>query len=323
MTWVDNLDKAFTALQNQVEQLKVKAESNIASPVKLSKLTFPSICNKTAQSLFKIGSSYYERDPETIEQVDTRLAILKTQMEADKVILENESKVNDPLIEINQSIHTKVKQIMKDLGIPNNWSRSYYKTASSRKQTTETNQAGYLGDLSRNIPVSDDRLGLARRIDDQWQAITRYADKLKVDISAKAAEIEKAEKKKKEVLAKARLQVKYDLSEHSDWDDVLAALDKKDKYFMLARAGEETRGYWGEGFGKVEWALSKFDVVTEEDKEIEKEYSEVLEEHNNGDCEDGRVFRDCEFNYSVLFGKVSEELMKDYETLKEYYNVYD
>ena len=35
------------------------------------------------------------------------------------------------------------------------------------------------------------------------------------------------------------------------------------------------------------------------------------------------LYRDCEYNYSFLYGKVSEEIMKDYETLKEYYSVYD
>lgn len=316
--WVDNIDKAVNALQFQIEQLKVKAESNIASPAKLNKLTFPSLCNKTAQSLFKTGSSYYERDPETVEQVDTRLATLKTQMEADKLKLDEEGKANDPLIEINQSIHTKVKQIMKDLGIPNNWSRSYYKTASSRKQTIETNQAGYLGDLSRNIPVSDDRLGLARRIDDQWRAITTYADKLKVDIRAKASEIEKTEKKKKEVLAKARLQVKYGLDENSDWYDVLQALDKKDKYFALARSMEAVRNDWNDGFGPVEWALAKFVVETEEDQEIEADIQSCLDSEED----DGRIFRDTTYNYSFLYGKVDSELMADYQTLQNYYEVY-
>ena len=78
----------------------------------------------------------------------------------------------------------------------------------------------------------------------------------------------------------------------------------------------------GEGFGKVEWALSKFFVETEEDKEIEKLYSEILEDYSNGDCEDGRIFRDNAYCYSTLYGKVSEELLKDYETLKEFYEVY-
>lgn len=323
MTFVTDIDKAVEALQTHIKALKVKAESNIPSPAKLNKLTYPTICNKTSQSAFKIGSSYYERDPETIEQVDSKLQLLKAEVEQNKANLEEESKTNDPLIENNQAIHTKVKQIMKDLGIPNNWSRSYYKTANSRKQTTETNAAGYLGDLTRNIPVSDDRVNYASRIDSQWKALVSYAEKLKSDIRSKQAEIDKAEKKKKEVVAKARLQLKYGLDEYSDWYDVLDALDKKDKYFMLARAGEETRGNWLEGFGKVENALNSFIVLTEEDKEIYQEYEEILSQHAEGDCEDGRVFRDCEFNYSVLFGKVDPELMKDYETLQEYYDVYE
>lgn len=38
------------------------------------------------------------------------------------------------------------------------------------------------------------------------------------------------------------------------------------------------------------------------------------------DHEDGRIFRDCDWNYSVLYGKVDTEILKDYESLKEYYS---
>jgi len=59
--------------------------------------------------------------------------------------------------------------------------------------------------------------------------------------------------------------------------------------------------------------------VTEEDKEIFESIHELAYESEDID---GRVFRDCEYNYSFLYGKVSEEIMKDYEILKEYYNAY-
>lgn len=319
MTWVDNLDKSVETLILHIEKLKVKANDQIPSVMKLNPISKGVITQKSVQYLFKVGSSYYERDPSTLEEVDSKLNSIKLQAEQDKQKINAEAESNVAAIENNKKIVTKITQIMKDLGIPNNWSRSYYKTANSRKMTTETNQAGYIGDLSRNVPTSDDSLSKLRAVDDVVSAAVRYAETLKQKIRAEQQEKDKAEKAKKEVVAKARLQLKYGLTEFSDWDEVLEALDSKDKYFALARAGEETRGYWGEGFGKVEYALSKFEVVTEEDKEIEKEYSEILEQHANGDCEDGRVFRDTTYNYSVLYAKVDEALMKDYETLKEYY----
>jgi len=158
MTWVDDIDKSVVALQTQIQKLKVKAEDNIPSVVKMNKITSPSIYNKNIQSQFKIGSSYYERDPETIEQVDSKLEQLRLQAANDKALVEKEALSNVEAIANNKKVVEKITQIMTDLGIPRQWSRSYFKTANSRKQTTETTTAGYLGDLSRNVPTSDDSL---------------------------------------------------------------------------------------------------------------------------------------------------------------------
>lgn len=322
MKYVKTVDEAFDFVKGLMTALEKKAESNIPSVMKMNKITMPSVANTYAGNAFKYSSSYYERDPNTIEEVDTRLTQLLAKAEQERVKVLEEHQVNIPAIENNLKVREKITQIMKDIGIPNNYSTSEFKTQRSRTKTTTTHAAGYIGDLQRNISVRDEKEGMLTLIKSAEDSFKRTADTLKGTIRKELQEAEKTEKAKKEVLAKARLQVKYNLDEDSDWSDVLEALDSKDKYFMLARAGEETRGYWGEGFGKVEWALSKFVVETEEDKEIEKLYSEILEDHSNGDCEDGRIFRDNPYCYSTLYGKVSEELLKDYETLKEFYEVY-
>lgn len=317
-TWVDNIDKAVGALTYQIDQLKAKAEANIHSVMKLNKITSPVIANKQAVYAFKIGSSYYERDPETVEQVETKLSQLLAELakEKEKVIAEHEANV--AAIENNQAIHTKVKQIMKDLGIPSTWSRSYYKTASSRKQTVETNLAGYLGDLNRNIPVSDESNRMLSLVTQAENRFKEYAKTLTQKIRAAEAEKQKAENEKKSTLALVRMQVKYGLTEDSDWSDVEEALQDKCKYFKLASAMEAVRNDWNDGFGPVEWALGSFVVETEEDKEIEACIQELLDSEE----EDGRIFRDCEYNYSVLYSKVDPDLMQDYETLRNYYDRY-
>lgn len=317
-TWVDNIDKAVGALTYQIDQLKAKAEANIHSVMKLNKITSPVIANKQAVYAFKIGSSYYERDPETVEQVETKLSQLLAELakEKEKVIAEHEANV--AAIENNQAIHTKVKQIMKDLGIPSTWSRSYYKTASSRKQTVETNLAGYLGDLNRNIPVSDESDRMLSLVTQAENRFKEYAKTLTQKIRAAEAEKQKAENEKKSTLALVRMQVKYGLTEDSDWSDVEEALQDKCKYFKLASAMEAVRNDWNDGFGPVEWALGSFVVETEEDKEIEACIQELLDSEE----EDGRIFRDCEYNYSVLYSKVDPDLMQDYETLRNYYDRY-
>lgn len=315
MTWVDNVDKSVAALVSQIEKLKVKANDQIPSVMKLNKITFPSVANKQASYLFKIGSSYYERDPQTLEEVDKRLEVIRTQAALDKELIEKETLSNAEAIANNKKVVEKITQIMTDLGIPSKWSRSYFKTASSRKQTVETNSAGYLGDLQRNVPTSDDSGTKLQRLKDTVSAAERYAETLKQKIRQEQAEKDKEEKRKKEIQALARLQVKYGLSEHSYWDDVLETLDSKDKYFMLARAMNAVRNDWNDGFGPVEYALAKFVVGNPEDEEIEKCLQGILESEED----DGRIFRDCEYNYSALYAKAPDELLADYETLKEYY----
>lgn len=323
MKYVKTVDEAFEFVKGLMTALEKKAESNIPSVMKLNKITMPPVANTYAGNAFKYGSSYYERDPKTVDEVDTRLTQLLTKAEQQRAKVLEEHQANIPAIENNLKVREKITQIMKDIGIPSNYSTSELKTQRSRTKTTTTHSAGYLGDLQRNVPVSDEKERMLTLIKSAEDSFKRTADTLKGTIRKELQEAEKTEKAKKEILAKARLQVKYNLDEDFEWSDVLDVLVKKDKYFMLARAGEETRGYWGEGFGKVEYALDRFVVETEEDKEIEKEYAEILEEHNNGDCEDGRIFRDTQYSYSFLYGKVGEEIMKDYETLKEYYSVYD
>lgn len=319
MKYVKNIDEAFTFVKGLLSDLEKKAESNIPSVMKLNKITMPSVANTYAANAFKYGSSYYERDPKTIEEVDTKLTQLleKAELERLKVIAEHE--VNIPAIENNQKVREKITQIMKDIGIPNNYSTSEFKTQRSRTKTTTTHSAGYIGDLQRNIPVSDESERMLTLIKSAVDSFKRHADTLKVNIRKELQEAEKTEKAKKEVLAKARLQVKYNLTEDFEWSDVLEVLDNKDKYFKLARAMEETRNDWNDGYGRVQYAISGFQVETEEDKEI---FDEIYELSHDYEDIDGRVFRDCEYNYSFLYGKVNEEILSDYETLKNYYEVY-
>lgn len=320
MKYVKNIDEAFNFVKGLVSDLEKKAESNIPSVMKLNKITMPSVVNTYAANAFKYGSSYYERDPKTVEEVDTKLIQLLEKAEVERLKVVAEHEANLPAIENNQKVREKITQIMKDIGIPNNYSTSEFKTQRSRTKTTTTHSAGYLGDLQRNVPVSDESERMLTLIKSAVDSFKRHADTLKGTIRKELQEAEKTEKAKKEILAKARLQVKYNLDEDFEWSDVLDVLDKKDKYFMLARAMEDTRNDWNDGYGRVQYAIGSFDAVTEEDKEI---FEEIYNLSHDYEDIDGRVFRDCEFNYSFLYGKVSEEIMKDYEVLKEYYNAYD
>ena len=112
--------------------------------------------------------------------------------------------------------------------------------------------------------------------------------------------------KRKDAMA-IRLAVKWGLDENIlDRGLILEELINKDKYIMLAMAMEETRGDWSDGFYRVEYALGKFKVETQEDDLIYGDISGCM------NCDDGRIFRDTDYNYSILYDRfANQELLAD------------
>ena len=321
-TWVDNVDKAFDTLKAEVEVLKKKADDNFPSPMKVNDLPRPVSSEWAVTHGWKIEGGYWSspREPNTVEEVDRILEQATAALEEDIKNLKEAHEVNIPAIENNLKIHEKVSLLMRDtLKIPSGYSTYAFKTSRSSKKTETRHTAGYIGDLQRNIKTTDGYEMKLRDLNAYPETFKRIANDLKGKIRAVEVEQEKEQKAKKEVLAKARLQVKYGLTEDSDWSDVLDTLDSKCKYFKLARAMEDTRNDWNDGYGRVQWAISAFSVDSPEDQEIFDEIYDLAHEYEDID---GRIFRDCTHNYSFLYGKVDEELMKDYNTLREYYEAW-
>lgn len=315
MAVINSVDEAFNFVKNKLELAEKRANDTFPSIQKLNDIKNAPITNVGISNAFTFSNYYSSYNKMTsVEQINKKLEEYKLMLEANIAAIEEAHKTNLAAIENNKLVKEKVAFVMGQIGIPTTYSKTYYKTNRSRTPTTETVRAGWFDDLQR-IAVSD---GYEAKISAAKQAFESLKKKAaqEIDELRKQEQVkEKEEKAKKEVLAKARLQVKYGLTEDSDWDEVLEALDKKDKYFMLARAMNDVRNDWNDGFGRVEWALGKFVVETEEDKEIEADIQSCLDYEED----DGRIFRDTTYNYSVLYAKVDEDLMKDYETLKEYY----
>jgi len=320
MTWVDSVDKAFDTLKAQVELLKKKADDAFPSPMKINDLPRAESSKWTVAHGGKIEGGYWSspREPNTIEEVDKLLEKALAVLTDDIQKLKDAHEMNVPAIENNLKIHEKVSLLMREtLKIPSGYSTYEYKSSRSRNKTETRHTAGYFGDLRRNIKTSDGYEQKLRDLNSYPETFKCIANDLKGKIRSIEAEKAKEEKAKKEVLAKARLQVKYGLTEDNYWSDVLDILDSKCKYFKLARAMEETRNDWNDGYGRVQYAISSFSVETPEDQEI---YDEIFELAHECEDIDGRIFRDCTYNYSVLYGKVDADLMSDYNILKEYYD---
>ncbi|MNF63540.1 hypothetical protein D3C85_474670 [compost metagenome] len=320
MTIINSVDEAFAFVKNKLEVAEKRANETFPKIAKLHEIKNAPITFVSASTAFTFDS-YYSRNQAftSVEQVDKKLTEYKEMLEANIKAIEETHALNIPLIESNNQLREKITLVMQTIGIPSTYSHSYFKTNRSQKKTTETKIAGYKEDLNRSVSVSDGFEMKIRAAKEKYEELARKANQEKQRIIQEQRDKEQEQKKKKGVQVLARLQVKYELDEDSDWSDVLEALDKQDKYFALARAIEDQRGNWSEGFGRAQYAVDAFHVETEEDKEIFESLHELA---YSEDLCDGRSFRDTEWNYSVLYGKASEEVLADYETLQEYYSKY-
>lgn len=142
----------------------------------------------------------------------------------------------------------------------------------------------------------------------------------KADADRQAAKQE-AERLREQDLAKKRSDVTFvELCQKLELDpltsckdDILDSLLSKNKYLRLAHFLQENRNDWSEGPDFAERGLNGFHVVTDQDGDIYDEISELINEWDG----DGRCFRDCTWNYDVIFGMADQFMVELYNKYLE------
>ena len=217
-------------------------------------------------------------------------------------------KENILAIENNKALEKKIRLMMSNIGVPFQYSTSDYKTSRSQKKTKTTHNAGFVEDIQQLIKTSDGfgkiKSGFVKRWHDVNAYLKEERNKEKVIQQEKEKKIasENAEKQR------AVLTIKYELPYESKWSDILEIILSKDKYLALAHALAMNRNDWNNGYWYAENGLSNFIVKTTENKKINNDIQGCIDNWDN----DGRIFRDTEYNYDRIFGMVEESLMKDY-----------
>ncbi|AHJ87134.1 hypothetical protein BCP8-2_096 [Bacillus phage BCP8-2] len=224
----------------------------------------------------------------------------------------NIAKENDQLL-------TNIFNMLDKAGIRR--SHYGYKTKRSSKQTElyynfPSEIRGQIATSYREGTLEARKQELLKQVDNIWnQEMKKIEDERK--------EQERIEKEKKENRTLALLLAKYDLDIESDWDDLLQAIIEKNKYLFLAHRLEQNRGDWTDGCSYAESGLDNFTIETEQDKKIHEDiyyYISTWDKHL-----DGRVFRDCEYDYGTIFGIAADsdsDLYTDYETVKQKVDVW-
>jgi hypothetical protein len=170
------------------------------------------------------------------------------------------------------------------------------------------------------------RLGNLVKTHDTWQDSERhYQDFLQrvkkwqeeIDAKARSVEQEKA-KNTARIEAESRriaLCLKYGFDPIKTRErDLRDLLLEKNKYLRLAYYLERNRGDWSEGPDFAESGLAGFAIETDDDKLIYDEIQGYITDWNG----DGRIFRDCTWNYSRIYSEfVPAELMADFKSLND------
>lgn len=237
----------------------------------------------------------------------------------EKAKLETAYTASQPIREINAQrarnnalVKAKFEAMVQNAGIPTKYRRP---KPRSRWGVGEWVDEEWFSGFKACIPVVDPWMMLENNYREKLIQIERWQQEVSAaEQKAKAAkeQAEAAVRMKALVMILAK---KYECAE--DADEVLETLLKRNKYLRLAHYLRRNRGDWNDGYEFARIGLRNFTVETDVDRAIKEEISDLADGDDCDDC-DGRVFRDCTWNYDRLFGLVAPvELFSDYQELWE------
>ncbi len=314
-----SIDKELDTIRLKYQKLEQKLETDVLTPKKL--LTY----NTGISGFFKYGlqsldnnglyssSTYYKpHETKTIEATETRRVNLNKALDN---LLESFAETRDKnleFIEHNKKVIERICIFMDTIGIP----KTYYETdpkSRARVPKKLAKSAGYIQDISRTIPVNDSYNSWETKIKNKKLEVDKWAKNLKDSLSETIKLQQREEQEKKRIVVLATLRVKYDLPYDAEQDDILEHLLAKDKYLKLAHYMSKNREDWNDGSYYAEIGINSFIPVTDSDKQILESLTNTLDSYDG----DGRIFRDCEWNYGRVYGLVDSSIMSDYEILME------
>lgn len=288
------LDEAIQGLKAYIAELEQKADTSTGKimPVKsLSKAFDHRLIDIKAYH----RNGNYRHSPE--------IAIANAQLQCDEIWNQvvADHATNLAAIENNMKLTQKISLIMHNIGIPAKITRKDW-TGRRRNPKEVTTHAGYIDDLQRHVPVDDEYSIAENRYKAFMADIDRYR-KRSDDEKREADRIKAAQQREEtKIRVRAALAVKYGLNYDTDLSELLDHLLGLNKYLRLAYYLRKNRGDWNDGYNYAEMGIDSFTVETDIDKAIVADITSHF-----SDFEDGRVFRDCEWNYDRLFGIVAAE----------------
>jgi len=262
-------------------------------------------CCKSNPAGYKdsLKGTYYYREPAPT----TIAAYALERLEEARLSDEATHAANTEAMENNKTIVEQINALMAEIGMPDGYSEIDNKSMARYPKKIHYT-AGYKMDIARHVATSDGYETAMYKYNSLKSEYDKYVEQVnkEAELAQKKAQIE-ADKQKAERRANleiAAIILRYNLDPDSEWRDILSALREKNQRLNLAVAMEMTCNNWSDGPDDVEYALGEFTIATEEDRDIECCI--------NGCCgdnwdDDGRIFRDCEWNYNELYKSIEDQ----------------
>lgn len=225
--------------------------------------------------------------------------------------IEAQHAINIPLLENNVRVAAQVHLIMGNLGIPASRTTFSYPTPRAKKMVERRVTAGYLDDLNAVCKTSDGYDAAKKKCDEFEKRILEFeaAERSKEQEAERAQARGQADRAKLTLLG--AMAHKYGCD--ADYDDVIAAMAERDKYFALGYWLFRNRNSWHDGPERARRGLDLFNVGSDEDRLV---YDDIAGRIDSWDG-DGRVFRDSPYGYDYLFGKADGDIATDFGKMQE------
>lgn len=242
-------------------------------------------------------SDYPDQDQKKVDEIYEND---KQVRERNKVVAESNKKIKDALITLMKNLGFSETTRQKKKNSRSRWGTQYESVQASWSEYLDFIPTDYWGG----------------QIDRIYKELCERIDRKRKDKEAEQKKLEAERQAKEREREKLKLLVSIGLKYGKEFHCVDSAIDhilSQDKYLALAYYLEKNRGDWSDGCDYARTGLGYFKIETPTDHLIFKELTEIC-----ADFEDGRSFRDCEWNYSVLFGMANEDLLKDLRAVQEY-----
>ena len=307
----ESVNDLYNTLCNTICGLSEQLDA-LCSQVKFISASFPKFQEKLKGNKLKMSGYAYHPVPVTLYSIKDESAY--TTPEAAREDIQRVLNENAPLIqEYNQAVNHNirsfetVKRMLILMGLPT----EEWRIPSGKRKTIKM-EAAWIGTLKQafasKYPMTTFTNDFGKS---HLEAVANWEKALAAQKEAEAELQRTQEKAEKEIERKIMLNKKYNLGfdgvfsvSATEFNEVLLEkLLSINKYLTLAYWLYRNRCDWTDGPDYAEVGLNSFKVENVRDQAI---YDDIQSYITNWDG-DGRIFRDCDYNYKTLASMTIEE----------------